>query len=194
MDPDKLLLFLKEIPKLECYHTSNIRKPLTPHQFQLLFKLTYTSALRISETLNLKKKDINLKTKILIITKAKTGKNQKTTIVPTMVYPLGEYIESLEPDDKLFKITRQTVWVWGKVIAEKANLDLGEEQTEKSISGYWNHLLRKSYSKWMKEKGASRELRMRKLRHTFVDAQDAYDVADINALLEWEEKMFLQNT
>jgi len=71
-----------------------------------------------------------------------------------------------------------------------ANLDLGEEQTEKSISGYWNHLLRKSYSKWMKEKGASRELRMRKLRHAFKDSQDAYDVADINALLEWEAKQF----
>jgi len=122
MDPDKLLLFLKEIPKLECYHTSNIRKPITPYLFQLLFKLTYTSALRISETLNLKKQDINLKTKILTIRKAKTGKNQKTTIVPTMVEPLGEYIYRLNDDMKLFRISRQTVWVWGKVIAEKAGL------------------------------------------------------------------------
>jgi len=107
-----------------------------------------------------------------------------------MVQPLGDYIKHLNDNDKLFPISRQTVIVWGKIIAEKAGLELGEEQKEKSIGGYWTHLMRKSYSKWMKEKGASRELRMRKLRHAFKDSQDAYDVADINALLEWESKQF----
>jgi len=56
MDPEKLLLFLKEIPKLECYHTDGIRKPLNPWPFQLLYKLQYTCALRISETLRIEKK------------------------------------------------------------------------------------------------------------------------------------------
>jgi len=65
MDPDKLLLFLKEIPKLECYHQDSIRKPMNPQAFQLLYKLQYTCALRISETLRIVPDDINLKTKIL---------------------------------------------------------------------------------------------------------------------------------
>jgi len=190
LTPEGLLLFLKEIPKLECYHMDGIRKPLDPYSFQLLFKLQYTCALRISELLRIRKEDINLKTKILTIPKAKTGNRQKTTIVPTMVQPLGDYIKDWDDRWLLFPISRQTVIVWGKIIAEKAGLDLGEEQTEKSIGGYWTHLMRKSYSKWMLEKGASRELRMKKLRHTFTDSQDAYDVADLNALLEWEAKQF----
>ena len=69
-----------------------------------------------------------------------------------------------------------------------AKLDLGEQQRQRYIKGAWTHLLRKSRSKMMKFLGASRELRMCKLRHTFEDAQDAYDVEDINALIKWESE------
>ena len=93
-------------------------------------------------------------------------------------------------DGKLFNCTRQTVWKYGKEAGIIAGLNIAEEQKEKSIKGIWTHIFRKSYSKFMQSKGATRGLRMCKLRHTFKDAHDAYDAADINALRIWEKNAF----
>ena len=86
----------------------------------------------------------------------------------------------------LFPHNRQLMWSYLKKACELAKLELGEQQKHRYVSGAWTHLIRKSRSKMMKYLGASRELRMCKLRHAFKDSQDAYDVEDINALIKWE--------
>ena len=74
-----------------------------------------------------------------------------------------------------------------EILGERlAGLNIYEAQQEREIANVWTHLLRKSCSKRMQYLGASRELRMRKLRHSFRDAHDAYDVVDLNTLLDWE--------
>ena len=67
---------------------------------------------------------------------------------------------------------------------------MGEEQKQKSITGYWTHLMRKSYIKWMESKGATPSLMQLKLRHKHTIALQHYTQADLNALLEWEAKAF----
>ena len=71
-----------------------------------------------------------------------------------------------------------------------AGLRIGEIQQRKTIDGVWTHLMRKSCSKRMLDLGATRELRMLKLRHVFRDAHDAYDRPDLNTLLDWEQEKF----
>ena len=179
--------FLAAIPKLS-YFNKGKKPPMSAAQFQLLFRITYFCALRISETLKLTASNFHLDKKILVLENSKTGKGrpQKTTIPP----PLTAQLSKLSSDELIFSCTRQTVWKYAKAAGEAAGLNFGEEQKIRSINGIWTHAFRKGYSKFMQSNGASRELRMLKLRHSFKDAQDAYDVTDLNSLIAWEKRIF----
>jgi len=152
----------------------------------------YIGCTKVSEGLNLIKSDFNLNGRILTIRNPKTKKqgSQKTTILPYHVSWFERMLQDIKPQDKVFPISRMTVWQYFKNASIMAGLPIAEEQQERSISGVWTHLFRKSCSKRMATLGASRELRMRKLRHSFRDAHDTYDAVDINALLDWEWKTF----
>ncbi len=184
--------FLNGVCSLK-YFGKGKKSPMPKEDFVLLFRITYFCALRISETLNLEFSDFNLDKKILVIRNAKTskGKPQKTTIPPPLIIELSKHLEFIGHDKrKLFNCTRQTVWKYAKAAGLAAGLNFGEEQKLRSIEGLWTHAFRKGYSKFMQSNGASRELRMLKLRHSFTDAQDAYDVTDLNSLIAWENKIF----
>ncbi len=160
---------------------------------QLFFKILYYCALRVSEVINLEKDDINLERNILRVRRAKTGKNQKTSIPKPLVYALEELLK-LCPN-KLFDITRQTVWTYGKKAGKLAGLNIFEDQEKREIEGVWTHLFRKSYAKMMYEAGASVVLIDVKLRHShkspsMADSTFTYIKPDINALIEWENKHF----
>ncbi len=189
LDPKSFNKFLDAIPKIENFKPGK-KAPMDSSKFILLFQITYFCALRISETLNLTKEDLQLGKRICIIRNAKTGqgKPQKTTIPPPLI-TLLDWNEA-KPQEKLFNCTRQTVWKYAKLAGKLAMLEIAEEQKERSIEGIWTHIFRKSYSKWMQSKGASRELRMAKLRHAFKDAHDAYDAVDLNTLKAWENEAF----
>lgn len=163
---------------------------MTADQFILLVDTLYEMGLRVSEGLNLEKRDVDLEHRILKIRNAKTGKGkvQRTTITPRMIEPLRKHITKLKDTDKLFQVSRMTVWQYCKNASIMAGLPIYEAQKEREISGVWTHLFRKSCSKRMKALGADRELRMLKLRHAFKDAHDTYDAVDLNALLDWEAK------
>ena len=180
--------FLKGVDSLPYF---DHKAPMPVEDFILLFKITYYCALRVSETLNLKAGDFHLDKKILVIQNAKNGKGkpQKTTLPPPLMKDIEAY-RHFKPDAKLFQCTRQTVWKYAKEAGIMAGLNFGEEQKIRSIDVIWTHVFRKGYSKFMQSQGASRELRMLKLRHSFTDAQDAYDVTDLNTLIAWENKTF----
>ena len=158
--------------------------------FVRLFRSLYGSGLRVSEALHLKKQDIDLNHRLLTITKAKTGYNQRTTILPYDIPMMEKQLDPLSKNDFVFNADRHIVWQYAKNAGNLAGLNIGEIQTRKTIDGVWNHLMRKSCSKRMRELGASRELAMVKLRHVNIGSHDTYDRPDLNALLNWELEHF----
>jgi len=117
---------------------------------------------------------------------------QYTTILPNDAVMLRKYIKKyhLKEDDHLFHCTRQTSRKYGKMAAELAGLNIFEQQDEKSIDGFWNHLLRKCRAKQMRRDGAEEELVMLKLRHSFSNVTFRYTKPDINYLKAWESKKY----
>ncbi len=89
-----------------------------------------------------------------------------------------------------FNCTRQTSRKYGKMIANLAELNIFEQQDEKSIDGFWNHLLRKCRAKQMRRDGADEELVIPKLRHSFSNVTFRYTKPDINYLKAWESKKY----
>ena len=187
--------FLFWLIRLQPFVSDTGRPPMKADEFVRLFRLLYGSGLRVSEALSLRKKDIDLNHRLLTIAKAKTGYNQRTTILPYDIPVIEKQMDPLSKDDYLFNANRHLVWQYGKDAGKLAGLDIGEIQGKKTINGVWNHFWRKCCSKRMRDLGASRELAMVKLRHVNVGSHDTYDRPDLNALLTWEDKHFstLQN-
>lgn len=182
--------FLFWLVRLQPFVNQTGNPPMKADEFVRLFRLLYGSGLRVSEALNLKKKDLDLNHRLLTISKAKTGYNQRTTILPYDISMLEKQMANLSKDDYLFKANRHIVWQYGKDAGNLAGLNIGEIQGKKTIDGVWNHLMRKSCSKRMRDLGASRELAMVKLRHVNVGSHDTYDRPDLNAVLIFEDKHF----
>ena len=114
------------------------------------------------------------------------------TILPNDTVMLSNYIKKyyLKKDDFLFNCTRQTSRKYGKIVANMAELNIFEQQDEKSIDGFQNHLLRKCRAKQMRRDGADEELVMLKLRHSFSNVTFRYTKPDINYLKVWESKKY----
>jgi len=191
ISPSGLVLFLDAIPKLSCYYGNFQKPPLAAFQLQLLFKLCYYCALRISEALNLEKRDFDLEHKTLRIRNAKTGKGktQKTSIAPPIIKDLKSYF-SLHSVDQLFKCSRQTAWKYAKEAGEIAGLKIYDELEERSIAGVYTHIFRKSYAKFMENEGANPSLIMIKGRWKPSAMYQTYTKPSIMTLIAWEDKIF----
>jgi len=207
LSPENLETLMWGMMRLEPFISPRGRPPMAREAFGMLTLTRYESGLRVSEGLKLVKSDLQLKHRIMTLRDAKTGKKifktsnipskytlpqkaeklpQKTTITPMLVPLLKAYTEDLDEDDLLFPTNRQTTWRYEKDAGRLAGLEIFEEHNIRNIEGIWTHLMRKSCSKRMQQLGASRELRMLKLRHADKDAHDTYDKVDINTLLKWE--------
>lgn len=168
-----------------------------PTRLQAALWIQYCHALRVSEVLGLMSDDFNFDRKILTLHKTKTGfkkkggvkvrKKQFTSIPPDLPEFVSLAIKNQNGVVQLFPYTRQLIWSYVKKAAEKAGLELGEQQDERYIEGGWTHLIRKSRAKMMIEKGASEVMVKVKLRHTF-SVTERYTKPDINALIKWEEE------
>src|SRR3990167_2011206 len=194
LDPESFDKFIEAIPRLEVYHSSySWHATLPPSRMQLLFKVIYYCALRISEALSLEKGDFDLERRILRIKRAKTGKNQKTSIPMPLLQELHAQFAMLP--DKIFDTSRQSAWEYGKKAGHLAGLNIFEDQDKREIEGVWTHLFRKSYAKMMYLAGANIALIDVKLRHThknpnMADSTFTYIKPDINALIQWETEHF----
>ena len=194
LDPESFDKFIEAIPKLPVYHSSYAwHAALPPARMQLLFKVQYYCALRISEALSLEKGDFDLERRILRIKRAKTGKNQKTSIPMPLLQELHAQFAMLP--DKIFDTSRQSAWEYGKKAGHLAGLNIFEDQDKREIEGVWTHLFRKSYAKMMYLAGANIALIDVKLRHThknpnMADSTFTYIKPDINALIQWETEHF----
>ena len=182
--------FLFWLIRLQPFINETGRPPMSANEFVRAYRLQYGSGLRISELCNLEKRDVDLNHRILVIRTAKTGYNQRATILPYDIDMMEKQLDPLSKSDKVFNANRHVLWQYAKDAGNLAGLPIGEIQRNKTIDGIWTHLMRKSCSKRMKELGANRELRMLKLRHVFKDAHDTYDAPDLNELLNWESQNF----
>lgn len=182
--------FLFWVVRLDQFHAKDQKPSMSADGFVTAYRIQYGCGLRVSELLKLTRKSFNLNLRLLTIDKAKTGNNQKTTILPYDIDRLEKHFANYSNDEPVFPTSRMTMWRYAKDAGLMAGLNIMEIQKGRNIEGVWTHLMRKSCSKRMREYGADRELRMLKLRHVFKDAHDAYDNYDFNALLEFEDRVF----
>jgi len=188
MDGEKFLHFKWGMYHLEPFTSETGRPPMNAFDYVMMSETQFALGERITETLNHIPEDFDLDHRIAKIWNAKTGKGkyQKTTIPPYLIPTLRNYLKRFSPSDQIWPINRQNAWRYYKDAGRMGGLSIFEEHENHDIEGVWTHMFRKACSKRMQELGASRELRMLKLRHSMKDAHDAYDKKDINALLKWE--------
>lgn len=188
MTPEMFQDFKWGLQHLEPFTSDTGRPPMTSFDYTMMFSIQIECGLRITEVLNLIKEDFDLSHRILKLWNPKTKKGgyQKTTLPPRLIPILEKYLKRFSNYDQIFPINRQNAWRYAKDAGRLAGLSIFEEHENHDIEGVWTHMFRKACSKRMQELGASRELRMLKLRHAFKDAHDTYDKVDINALLKWK--------
>jgi len=176
--------FLKAIPQISAYTKKTKRPPLTASSFQLLFKITYYCALRINETLKLRKADFDLENKILKFDISGGRKNvpQETTIPPNLIKELENYLKNLKPENKLFNTTRQTVWKYSKNAATLAQLQLLEKIGNVKFAVLFRH----SRKAQMIKDGADEDLADLKLRTKSPRGYRKYNIEDLK---KWETKL-----
>jgi len=173
---------------LEPFTSETGRPPMTSFDYIMMFETQRDLGERNGETINHIKEDFDINHRIVKIYDPKTAKGgyQKTTITPRFAPILENYLKRFSNSDRIWDIDRQNAWRYAKDAGRLAGIDMFEEHEKHDIVGMWTHAFRKACSKDMQAKGASRELRMLKLRHSLRDAHDAYDKVDLNALLKWE--------
>ena len=188
MTPQMFQEFKWGLMHLEPFTSETGRPPMSSFDYKMMFEIQIGCGLRITEVLNLIREDFDTSHRILKLWNPKTKKGgfQKTTLPPYLIPTLDNYLKRFGNADQIFPINRQNAWRYAKDAGRLAGLTIFEEHDNHDIEGVWTHMFRKACSKRMQELGASRELRMLKLRHAFKDAHDAYDKVDINALLKWE--------
>lgn len=118
-------------------------------------------------------------------------KDQFTTVLARDIPTLAKYTENLSDCDKVFpRISRMTAWQYAKNAGIMAGLPIFEQQEERKVDGVWTHLFRKSRAKIMEDLGAKESLISRKLRHSAKNVTQVYTKVDLNAVLEWERKIY----
>ncbi len=170
------------------YNLNFNRAPMSAKSFEILYSCAFFCCLRISEALNLREDDFNFDRKIVTIRQGKTGKNQKTSIAPPFIEPLRRFADT-KIGRALFSCSRQTAWRYSKDIGKAAGLNVFDIVGKgKEIEGVYTHLFRKSYAKFMEEKGASPSLINLKGRWKPKDQYQTYTKPSLISLINWEAK------
>lgn len=141
MPPEQFALVLTAIPRLM------IRK-WSIEQVQMLFKIAYWCALRITECVRLKAEDFDLEFRRVSLGRTKTEKGARATIPESFVSELVVFLEG--KSGELFPgMNRFVVYDWTKKLG--VMLDIMAWKTPQSESGEKTktHIFRKSVGKDM---------------------------------------------
>jgi integrase len=155
---------LEEIPSL--------RAPISGKTTVLCFRFMDDTGCRVTETIHVKKQDIDFKNFILTVTNPKTEKKckcskwekhnlisvkkkcpickgkgrwkkpQRTTFTNRIKKDLYAYCNTLKDDEYLFPISRQSLWKWGKRAGVQAKIDIFQQKEERLIEGIFLHMFR----------------------------------------------------
>lgn len=169
---------------------------LNQEDWSMLFTVMYGCALRIKEITTLTPENFDLEHKILTLTQTKTGwkktkegkirKAQRTTILPNDAEILKPYLDKKARGERVWPVTRQTIWHKFKNTCKSAGLDYFWQKDERAFKNAWPYLLRSSRAKIMEHKKAELSLIMLKMRHKGQLVTFRYTAQDIHALLAWE--------
>ena len=147
---------------------------------KLFFKMQYAMALRVSELLKLKVKDINLNERVAKLWDTKTESFQVVVIPEWIVEDIIQYINDndLKNDDKLFPFNNRTyVWMLVKEYSRKSEIN-------KDIS---THTFRRTRALHLLNDGVPLEKVSKYLRHKNISTTIEYlkiTVEDLKAELQ----------
>jgi len=155
----KIKIKLKNEKKLPYFLTESeieqIRKRISNNRDLLIFDLLYTTGMRISELLNLKKDDIN-GNEIRIFGK---GHKERIVYLQNDIYKrLKDYISNNGTSEKIFDLTRQAV---DKIL----------KKYDKNISA---HMLRHSFATRLLNNGADIRFIQELLGHSSIATTEIY--------------------
>jgi integrase/recombinase XerD len=181
---DKLI---EHIPDL------NSRK-WTNEEIEFLFKLSYWCGLRISEAVQVRKEDVNLTERDILLKKVKGGKNELVKIPPIFISELRQFLEKRDDDFLFFGCNRAIVHYWLKKLG--TSLGISALVTPQSITKEKTktHIFRKTIAKDFFEgkfgKPALITLVQKKLRHK--DTMTTWKYLNVDeAVLDEYEKTYL---
>ncbi len=183
LTPEDINRFLNAVPK--SYQDKRGQKALNVKQFQLLYKISYYCALKISETLNLEKSDFDLENRTLKVHSGMKG-DRETTIPPVLIGELRSYLEN-SADETLFNISRSGVWGSAKKVLKTAGLQIFKQTTRREGTGIFLAVFRRSYQTQMFRDGANEYLVNLKLR---IPSEFGYGGYSLEDLKEWEKKHY----
>lgn len=155
------ILTIKEVKKL-IESTSNIKH-------KIIIKLLYGCGLRVSEIVNLKKNDLDLKEGLIHIRLAKGKKDRFVKIPSSMEEQLESYIKNLEeeilfPSNRGGKLTKDTIQKIVQNSAKKAGI-------KKRV---YPHLLRHSFATHLLEQGTDLRIIQKLLGHSDLKTTQIY--------------------
>lgn len=185
INPGDFRLIIQAIPGLK------LRK-FDIEAVQMLFKISYYCALRINETIGIRKSDIDLDRQEIFLGKTKTKRGDRASIAPSFIAELGVYLRSVQNDEPLFKgMNKKIVWVWtkklGKTLGLKAWITPQSESGEKTKS----HIFRKTYAKDLLygtfTPPAPLSIIQKKLRHADLKTTSKYLQVDLDEVKAWEK-------
>lgn len=149
------ILSLKQVDTL----INNTSKMTIDHDHKtvaLLFKIMYHGMLWVSEVIELTPNDINYKNNEITVRNTRGGKVTTATFsLPSLWQEIMNYIKDLPPNEKLFSITRQTVWAWSKKLGEISQFKV--IHMTKETDNIYNTVLRDSRKRHLHNSGVFRE-------------------------------------
>ena len=160
-NPIPFILTIEEIRRM-IEVTSNIKHAL-------IIKILYGSGLRVSEVVNLKKKDLNFDEELIHVRLAKGKKDRFVTIPSSIKEELKNYC-SLDSGNYLFesnrggKLTKDTIQ---KIVRNSAK----EAEIRKRV---YPHLLRHSFATHLLEQGTDLRIIQKLLGHSDIKTTQIY--------------------
>jgi integrase/recombinase XerD len=109
---DKSIL-KKDIPKyLDKEYIRETLQQIENHEERMFITFLWMSGVRVTEAISIKKKDINVRDKVITVVWLKNRKynERNVPIHSTLANMLAVYVGAMNLDDKVFKFTRQRAW------------------------------------------------------------------------------------
>jgi|SRR5579872_347148 len=184
--------FLDWLVRLEPFTSEHHQTELSANDLYWAARIQYGSGLRISEVINLVKSDFDLNHRVLKLYNTKTGKGetQKTSIMPYDIPGLEKFLDKYSKSDRIFDITRQTMWVYYKDAGTLGGFNLYSAKPKQDRTGAYTHLLRESCAKMYEMAGARTGIVACKLRHKPDTMTMKYMIADLNEVLDFDWEHF----
>ena len=186
--------FLEVMPKIDSFTKTTAKPPMSVEKFVLMFKMMFYCGLRPEECSNLRKSDIDLDNRILLVKKSKFSQRERTTISPNLIGPLKDHINNLSNNDFLFTskfsrkpLHRATTWNYAKKTGKVAGLKVFKPSKKKDVEGITLLDFRDSLEQYMKEHKVDKNLVDLKLRRK---TDNNYGNKTDEDLKKWESKHY----